>query len=394
MSVSVILAAAGRGVRMGGIDKALLPVGDRPLLVHCLERVEACRRATEIVIVAREELHPVIRELSCSFRPLPQVVAGGDSRVESVLNGLCALSGDPSGLVAIHDVARPLVSVDLIHRVFDAAYEHGAAVPAQPLADTIKRVYHAEDDDASLERVERTISRDVLRSVQTPQVFSHSLLVEVYRSLILAKEKADFTDDASIVEASGHPVFTVPGDERNFKITTWGDYALAQALVGRGVAQHRVGLGYDSHRLAVGRSLILAGIRIPNSAGLVGHSDGDVVLHAICDALLGACSLGDIGTHFPPGDEKWKGVDSRLLLRSVVQMLTELGCAVGHIDVTVVAEQPRLAPFIAGMRTSVASLIGVDEKCISIKAKTNEMMDAVGRGEGIAALAVSTVTGA
>ena len=150
MSVSVILAAAGRGVRMGGVDKALLPVGGRPLLVHCLERVEACRRATEIVIVAREELHPVIRELSCSFRPLPQVVAGGDSRVESVHNGLCALSGDPSGLVAIHDVARPLVSVDLIHRVFDAAYEHGAAVPAQPLADTIKRVYHAEDDDASL----------------------------------------------------------------------------------------------------------------------------------------------------------------------------------------------------------------------------------------------------
>ncbi|MFO8060028.1 MAG: 2-C-methyl-D-erythritol 2,4-cyclodiphosphate synthase [Bacillota bacterium] len=393
MGVSFIVVAAGRGIRMGGVDKALLPVAGRPLIHHCLQRIQECGRATETIVVAREELCDPMRDLSRSFHPRPRVVPGGRSRFESVINGLDALTAGGDDLVAIHDVARPLVSSDLINRVLSAACRYGAAVPVLPVPDTIKRIPQPETDQIP-GRVECTISRDNLRRVQTPQVFLHSLLVEAYRPLMSAKEEEAFTDDASIVEAAGQLVFAVPGDERNFKITTWHDYAVACALADRSPASHRVGLGYDSHRLAAGRRLVLGGVTIPGPSGLVGHSDGDVVLHAICDALLGACSMGDIGTHFPPGDPKWKGADSRVLLQGVLKMLNQQGGAAGSIDVTVVAERPRLAPFIQRMRTSIAQVAGVDERCVSVKAKTNEGMDAVGRGEGIAALAICTVTGA
>lgn len=385
--VSVVLAAAGTGVRMGGVDKLFLPLGDKTMLQHCLARMQEAERVREIVIVGRASLLPAITNIARSTPLEVKVVPGGDSRFESVRCGLNAVS-DTADFVAIHDAARPLVTRELIDRVIDAAQAHGAAIPALPVADTIKEAV----GERPSERVGATLRRKDLRKVQTPQVFSHRLLVEAYRSLGSSPDGA-LTDDASIVEAYGHPVHLVPGDERNFKITTWEDYEMATALADRTPLAHRVGVGYDSHRLTAGRPLYLGGVQIPSPVGLEGHSDADAVLHAVCDALLGSVGLGDIGMHFPVGDERWRDIRSSKLLELVAAMVAESGYLPGNIDVTVVAERPRLAPFITEMRGCIADAAGICPKAVSVKAKTNESMGSLGRGEGIAALAVCTVFG-
>lgn len=391
MSISFIVAAAGRGKRLGGVDKALLPLGGRPVIWHVLRAISQASDLREIVVVGRAGILPALRDAVAPFAGVCRVVAGGDSRAESVHRGLQALS-EAVDLVAIHDAARPLVSADLIRRVCAAAIREGAAVPALPVTDTIKRV---RSGDAGAERVDNTVDRQHLRRVQTPQVFAHKMLVEAYRSLEPG-DRARVTDDASLIELAGGDVRLVEGDERNIKITTWADYVRVRAEMrgigcGGGRLQCRVGVGYDSHRFSAGRKLRLGGVTIPYPVGLSGHSDADAVLHAISDALLGACGLGDIGHHFPPGDERFRDASSADLLHEVVCRMARDGWRPHNIDVTIVAEKPRMAPYIESMRREIASVVAVDEEAVSVKASTAERMGAIGRGEGIASIAVCTV---
>jgi len=393
VSISFIIAAAGRGERLGGVDKPLLPLAGRPVIVHSLENLSEMSAICEIVVVGRPEVLPAMQDAAAPFGQKCRVVAGGQSRIESVYRGLQALTCPPD-LVGVHDGARPLAPPDLIRRVVDAAGRRGAAVPALPLADTVKRVC---DDEPGIERICTTLFREQLRRVQTPQVFEHKMLLEAYCSLSPG-DAAQLTDDASVVERAGGEIYTVLGDERNIKITTWEDYARVRWVAGQrgdapGGLNLRVGVGYDSHRFCAGRKLYLGGVAIAHRLGLAGHSDADAVLHAICDALLGACGLGDIGEHFPPGAPQFRDASSAGLLCEVVQCAARAGWRPGNIDVTIIAEEPRLAPYIGDMRKRIASITGLEEEAVSVKATTAEEMGAIGRSEGIASIAVCSVFG-
>jgi 2-C-methyl-D-erythritol 4-phosphate cytidylyltransferase/2-C-methyl-D-erythritol 2,4-cyclodiphosphate synthase len=277
------------------------------------------------------------------------------------------------------------VSADVIERTIAAAATHGAAIAALQARDTVKR------GDAS--RIIRgTLPRDEIFLAQTPQAFRVGVLRD---ALAIAATATDATDEAMLAEAAGHHVHLVEGDPRNLKITTAEDMAMAEALVQSGgprpARTGRAGTGYDLHRLVEGRPLVLGGVAIPSERGALGHSDADVVCHALTDALLGAAALGDIGRHFPDSDPRWKGASSIDLLRRVVTMMNEQGLQVGNVDVTVILEKPRIKDHIDAMRAAVAGALGVDVDRVSIKGKTNEGVDAVGRGEAIAAHAIALV---
>jgi 2-C-methyl-D-erythritol 2,4-cyclodiphosphate synthase len=286
-------------------------------------------------------------------------------------------------VVVIHDAARPLVTDSLIRRTIDAAFEAGAAIAALRASDTVKRA-----DAAG--RVAETLPRDRIYLAQTPQAFR----VEVLRHALTIA--ADATDEAALAEQAGHPVQLVEGDPRNLKITTADDLALAERLLGTAEAAPNVGIrignGYDLHRLVDGRPLVLGGVTIPFDKGLLGHSDADVICHAVTDAILGAAGAGDIGRHFPDSDAAWKDADSLDLLRRAAAIVAAAGYAVVNIDVVVVAERPKLAPHVDAIRARVAGAIGCDPPQVSVKGKTNEGVDSVGGGEAIAAHAVALLS--
>jgi 2-C-methyl-D-erythritol 4-phosphate cytidylyltransferase/2-C-methyl-D-erythritol 2,4-cyclodiphosphate synthase len=288
-------------------------------------------------------------------------------------------------VIVIHDAARPLVTPALLERTIDAAVKHGAAIAALQARDTVKR------GDAG--RVIRgTLPRDEIFLAQTPQAFRVGVLRD---ALAIASTATDATDEAMLAEAAGHHVHLVDGDPRNLKITTPEDLVIAEAFVQSGGARPprtgRAGTGYDLHRLVEGRPLVLGGVTIPSDRGALGYSDADVVCHAITDAVLGAASLGDIGRHFPDTDPRWKGASSVDLLRRAVAMLADAGLQVGNVDVTVILERPKIKDHVDAMRASVAGTLGIDVSRVSIKGKTNEGVDAVGRGEAIAAHAIALV---
>lgn len=322
------------------------------------------------------------------------VVEGGERRQDSVAKAFAAVAPS-SQVIVIHDAARPLVSASLIERTVAAAIEHGAAIAALQARDTVKR------GDGS--RVIRgTLPRDEIFLAQTPQAFRVGVLRDaLLRAEALAKAgpltstAADATDEAMLAEQAGHHVHLVEGEARNIKITTAGDMVMAEALVQSGGARPartgRAGIGYDLHRLVEGRPLVLGGVTIPSDRGALGHSDADVVCHAVTDAVLGAAALGDIGRHFPDSDPRWKGASSIDLLGRAVAMIHEQGLQVGNVDVTVILEKPKMKDYIDAMRAAVAGALGVDVDRVSIKGKTNEGVDAVGRGEAIAAHAIVLV---
>jgi 2-C-methyl-D-erythritol 4-phosphate cytidylyltransferase/2-C-methyl-D-erythritol 2,4-cyclodiphosphate synthase len=418
MSAAVIVAA-GRGARFGG-DKLARPLGGRPVLHWTLTAFERCSAIESITLVVsaenREAAAALVAESDC--RRVTAIVAGGAERQESVFRGLQA--APPSELIAIHDGARPLISPALIARCFAAAREHGAAAPALPVVDTLKRL----DPEG---RMRETVDRRSLVAIQTPQVFRRALVLEAHEAAL--RDCFTGTDDASLVERLGHAVFPVPGDPRNLKITTPEDLTLAEALLsatgrqGDGATgrlerttelgpeapsplpdppvapspRHpvtpfpRVGFGYDVHRLIAGRPLILGGIAIPHPVGLDGHSDADVLAHAIGDALLGAAGLGDLGHHFPDTDSRWKGVSSLDLLRHIANLVRGAGLQPYHIDATLLAEAPKIAPHVAAMRDQIGAALDLNPASVSIKATTNEAMGFVGRREGMAAQAVATL---
>lgn len=318
-------------------------------------------------------------------RPLPKPLrvlpVGGITRQQSVWNGLQSLPPQVEW-VAVHDAARPLVRQDLLDRLVATARQHGCAVPALPLTDTLKRV-----NPEGI--IQETVPRHDLYRVQTPQLFRRDWLMHAHqRALELGI--TDATDDSALLEAHGYPVPIVLGDPQNLKLTTPEDLALLKLHAGE-TGQTRTGIGYDIHQLVEGRTLMLGGLSIPFDKGLLGHSDADVVLHALCDALLGAVALGDIGQHFPNTDARWKDCPSLHLLSEVHRMLTEQNWQVVNLDATVLAEAPKLAPYIPAMRAQIAQALHILPEQVSIKATTNEQMDAVGQGQAIACFAIATV---
>jgi 2-C-methyl-D-erythritol 4-phosphate cytidylyltransferase / 2-C-methyl-D-erythritol 2,4-cyclodiphosphate synthase len=318
-------------------------------------------------------------------KPL-RIVAGGERRRDSVASAFRA--ADPSSdVIVVHDAARPFASGDLIARTIAAAADAGAALAALPARDTVKR---AGPDPASHEgrHVIETLPRDTIYLAQTPQAFRREVLAEALRL------EGDATDEASLAERAGHHVRIVDGEATNIKITTRGDLAIAEAIAGtiaRPARTGRAGTGYDLHRLVEGRRLVLGGVSIPSDRGASGHSDADVVCHAVTDAILGAAALGDIGLHFPDTDPRWKDASSVDLLRRAVARLADERLAVGNVDVTVILERPKIKEYVDAMRSTIAGALGIDVARVSIKGKTNEGMDAIGRGEAVAAHAVALI---
>ncbi len=382
MHVAAIIAAAGEGRRIGSDrPKQWLDLGGRPILQWAVDAFDASDRVDEIVVVL-----PPAAASGDQDRPRPEarrtplsLVAGGARRQDSVANGFDAVAGR-ADLIVVHDAARPLVTGALIARTLDAAMEAGAALAALPAQDTVK----AAAADGRL--VERTLARERVYLAQTPQAFRVDVLAA---AVALGRGGVEATDEAALAELAGYPVRLVEGDARNLKITTADDLAMARALVGEArLAAQRVGHGYDLHRLVAGRPLTLAGVRIAEAPGPLGHSDGDVVCHALVDALLGAAAAGDIGEHFPDTDARWAGAAGLELLARAAAVVRARGLAVANVDVVVVLERPAIRPHAGAMRAAIARVLEVDAARVSVKGKTNEGVDAVGRGEAIAAHAV------
>ena len=374
----MMVAAAGGSTRMGQPKQHIL-LGEYPVLIHTMLTLQSVAAVDEILLIARAEDIPHFTALAdeVGVTKLRTAVVGGSTRQQSVAAGLAALPAETT-LVGIHDGARPLVRAEDVAAVITAARESGGAALAVPVKDTLKRT----DADGY---ITDTPDRARLWRVQTPQVFDRAALCAAMTAALT--EGKDYTDDCQLMEAAGHPVRLVAGLDTNLKLTTSEDVALAQAImsIGKEEKPMRIGHGYDVHRLVEDRPLILGGVTVPYDKGLLGHSDADVLTHAVMDALLGAAALGDIGKLFPDNDPAYAGADSVALLRRVVERLTAEGYGIGNIDATILCQRPKLAPFIPVMRERIAAACGVEAARVSVKATTEEGLGFTGSGEGIAA---------
>ena len=389
MFVSAIIAAGGRGVRLGADrPKQFLDIGQgKTMLELSLAALIACPRVNEVVVAVPAD---AIGELGVGETAVPvMVVEGGDRRQDSVARAFARVS-PAAEIVVIHDAARPFVSPGLIERTILAARDHGAAVAAVAAVDTVKQVGSPVEGGARVVRA--TLPRETIFLAQTPQAFQRDILAEALASA----EDQHVTDEAMLVERAGFSVHLVEGETTNQKVTTVDDLSAARARLtaerSAPAAPLRIGTGYDLHRLVEGRPLILAGVRVPHEAGLLGHSDADIVCHAVTDAILGAAAAGDIGRLFPDTHPEWKDADSLQLLRAAVAVVREAGFAVVNTDVTVIAQRPKLLPYLQDMRQNLADALGVAVGAVSVKGKTNEQVDATGRGEAMACHAVALLT--
>jgi len=383
-STAALIVAAGQGRRLASsVPKAFLQLGGSPLFLWSARTFEQVPEVTQIVLVVPADYCDTAQSIGqqAGLSKLRAVIPGGKTRCESVFAGLGALSSDPPDLVAIHDGARPFVNAKVISRTIIAAEQTGAALAARPVTDTLKQV----DDEL---RVAATVDRTGLWHAQTPQTFRFSTIYDAYQQALAGGWQA--TDDASLVERAGGKVAVVEDDVRNFKITVPNEWQQAQALVADR-QQLRIGHGFDVHPFAAQRPLMLGGVRIPFDQGLAGHSDADVLLHAIADALLGAAGLGDIGRHFPDTDPAYKDADSTKLLAQVVELVNGQGYRPVNVDATVIAQRPRLADYIPEMRSHIAAILRLSESQVNVKATTTEHLGFVGREEGIAAQAVALI---
>ena len=385
MHVAAIIAAGGRGVRFGADrPKQFLDLGGRSILELSVAALAANERIAEIVVALPEDhVDTGAKALRAAIRRKLSVVAGGARRQDSVANAFAEASKEAE-VIVIHDAARPFVTREVIDRTIDGARHHGAAIAAIGVRDTVKQAGDASADGSRL--VHATISRDAVFLAQTPQAFRRDILA---RALTEGRD-VDATDEAMLVERLGLPVRLVEGDPKNIKITTPEDLMTAR----HAPALMRIGNGYDLHRLVQGRPLILAGVTIPFELGLDGHSDADIVSHAVTDAILGAAGIGDIGRMFPDTDPKWKDADSIELLKRASAVVREQAYAVGNVDVTVIAQKPKLLPYLEAMKENLAAALGVDPSAVSIKGKTNEGVDSMGRSESMACHAIALLVGA
>jgi 2-C-methyl-D-erythritol 4-phosphate cytidylyltransferase/2-C-methyl-D-erythritol 2,4-cyclodiphosphate synthase len=388
-----VIAAGGTGTRMNsGVPKQFLEIAGKPILLHTIERIASIEAVTQIVIALPPEHIPEAEAILRRQPPVVEVrcVAGGASRQESVLCGVVNARRD-ADILMVHDAVRPVCDRATILRVLDAAWEKGGAVPGLPATETIQRVSRRG-------RVLATPPREELYAIQTPQAFRADILI----SALEEAREAGFlgTDESSVVRWAGHPVVVVPGSPENIKITRPLDLEIARILIsgraenGAGMKESglRIGQGIDYHRLVEGRRLILGGVDIPYERGLDGHSDADALSHAVCDALLGAAGLGDIGQHFPDTDPVNRGRSSLEFLREVRSKVEAAGWIIRNVDATLLAQRPRLAPHMPGMRKNIAESLGLSEAEVNIKATTTEGMNAEGRGEGVSAQAIALIS--
>ena len=381
MHVTAIIAAAGFGRRLGAsVPKQLLELDGRPILERSVHAFTSHPRVAEVVVALPADLAAAPPAWLQGVR----VVAGGARRQDSVANAFDAVAAEAE-IVLVHDAARPFVSPAVISRTIDAAAAHGAAVAAVPSTDTVKRVAH----DGGSPVVVETIPREAIYLAQTPQGFRREVLAA---AVAVGRSGTDATDEAALAERAGHRVHVVEGDRVNVKITTAGDLDAARRNAAAPQIAERIGTGYDLHRLVPRRPLILGGVKVPSDFGPLGHSDADVVCHAVTDAVLGAAALGDIGRHFPDTDARWKDASSIDLLRRAVELVREAGYRVANVDVVVILERPKISPFIERIRDGVAAALAVSPERVSVKGKTNEGVDAIGRGDAIAAHAVALLT--
>jgi len=382
-TVAAVVVAAGRGLRAGGgMPKQYRPLPGGPALRRCLATLSEHSEIALVQPVINADDRRYFDQNAAELALLP-AVEGGATRQASVRAGLEALAVHAPAIVLIHDAARPFASADLITRAIAAAAQSGAAVPVMPLADTVKTV-----DKQGL--VTGTLDRAALRAVQTPQAFDFAAIIAAHRKA-LAAARDDFTDDAALAEWAGMTVATFAGEAANVKLTTPDDFVRAEQARLAALGDVRTGFGTDVHQFADGDHIWLGGIRIPHVRGVTGHSDADVVLHALVDAILGAISDGDIGVHFPPSDPQWRGASSDIFLKFAVERLRARGGVIGHLDITVICEAPRVGPHRDAMRARIAEIAGISVARVAIKATTSEKLGFTGRGEGIVAFATATV---
>ena len=380
MNTAALIVAAGKGTRMGANrPKQYLPLLGRPVLARTLAAFAGHPAIGRIMVVIDPHWRQAFEEAAAGLENV-EWCAGGDSRQESVHLGLQALNdGAAPDAVLIHDAARPLISAGIIDAVIAAIAPGQGALPALAVQDSLRR---GEGGFLS-----GSVERDNLWRAQTPQAFPFPDIVRAHDAL--AGE--NFTDDAELARRSGLKIAIVTGEEENFKITTPADLERAEKTLLCRHGDIRTATGIDVHRFARGRKLILGGVEIPHDAGLAGHSDADVVLHAATDALLGTIGAGDIGEHFPPSDERWRGTSSDRFIRHAAAMIARGGGLIAHIDLTVVCEKPKLGPHKAAMAANIARLLDLSPERVSLKATTTEKLGFTGRGEGIMALATATV---
>jgi 2-C-methyl-D-erythritol 4-phosphate cytidylyltransferase/2-C-methyl-D-erythritol 2,4-cyclodiphosphate synthase len=383
IATAALVVAAGSGTRAGrGVPKQFASVGAKPLLRRTLEALLAHDGidAVQVVIGAddRAAYDTAVEGLGKLLPP----AFGGPTRQRSVLNGLEALAHRAPALVLVHDAARPFLPADLITRVISGCTEATGAIPVMFVAETVKRV------EAGL--VMQTLPRENLAFAQTPQGFPFPLLHHAHRTA-QAVGRDDLTDDAAVAALAGIPVRAVQGDPVNLKLTNPADFSTAERMLAAVPFETRTAQGFDVHAFGPGSSVWLCGVEVAHDRGLVGHSDADVGLHALTDALLGTIGSGDIGLHFPPSDPRWRGAASDQFLRDAVGRVFELGGRVKLLDVTLVCEMPKIGPHRERMRETIARIAGVPVSRVSVKATTSERLGFTGRGEGIAALATATI---
>src|ERR1700742_3501293 len=378
-----IIVAAGRGLRAGsGGPKQYRSIGGRTVISRAMEPF--CRHPQ--IFAVQPVLNPddtaMFNEAVCDMRYQPPA-SGGATRQASVRAGLEALASQSPDIVLIHDAARPFVTAAVISRAIDAAGLTGAAVPAIAVTDTIKLIGEAG-------HVEATPERARLRIAQTPQSFRYDVILDAHRRA--AREgRDDFTDDAALAEWAGLTVATFEGDPANMKLTTPEDFVREEARLAAQLGDIRTGTGYDVHAFGEGDHVWICGLRVPHTKGFLPHSDGDVGLHALVDAILGALADGDIGSHFPPSDMKWKGASSDQFLKYAIERVTARGGRVANLEVTMICERPKIGPLRDTMRARIAEITGVNISRVAVKATTSERLGFTGREEGIAATASATI---
>lgn len=388
---AAIICAAGSGTRAGfGAPKQFFALGGQPILAMAAAAFLEHPRISRLKIVIGPDQAEAYDAAMAPFAGHPKLAApalGGATRQASVRSGLEALREDAPEIVLVHDAARPFAGPDLISRAIAAAMEHGAAVPGRPVTDTICAV---EPGGARGE----TLDRSKLAALQTPQSFRFADLVSAHEKAA-RENRHDFTDDGALISWAGGRVALFDGEARNVKLTTpdqFDDEALRRAgLEYLSLGDVRTGTGFDVHAFAPGDHVTLCGVRVPHGFGLSGHSDADVALHALTDAILGALGDGDIGAHFPPSDQKWKGQDSALFLEDAVARVRAAGGVIAHLDITVIGESPKVGPHREAMRARVAEIANVPVGRVGVKATTTEKLGFAGRREGLAAMASATI---
>ncbi|WP_162653881.1 bifunctional 2-C-methyl-D-erythritol 4-phosphate cytidylyltransferase/2-C-methyl-D-erythritol 2,4-cyclodiphosphate synthase [Lentilitoribacter sp. Alg239-R112] len=386
--IAAVIVAAGRGERAGGMQdgpKQYREIGKKPVITYTLEGFLNHPNISQIMIVAHPDDDQLIHKaLSNLDQSRILTCHGGATRQASVYNGLLALEKIKPDYVMIHDAVRPFLTTELITRII-AELEHGvnAVLPAISVTDTLKRT-----NDQQI--IENTVSRDNLYAAQTPQSFQFMKIIEAHQKAADAGLQ-NFTDDCAIAEWAGIPVHIIQGNGMNTKLTTKEDIVMANAKLSTNLPDVRTGNGYDVHQLIDGDHVTLCGIDIPHNKTLSGHSDADVALHALTDALLATCGAGDIGDHFPPSDPQWKGAASYIFLEKAVEIVHLHGGTIMNADVSLIAEQPKIGPHRQVMRENLAKILDIDVIRCSVKATTNERIGFIGREEGIAAIATATV---